>query len=183
MTEKNPDGMGTLGVELRRRLDFTDADLIAECDVHLYRASGPGGQHRNKVVSGVRLVHRPSGLHVTATERRSQHENRANALKRLRHALALSARAPLPARIVWPETVMITDGRIRVNESNAGFNHAIALVLDAFVQHDGNPADAARALGLTTSSLVRFLAAHPTAWREAAAHRERLGLSKLRAPE
>ena len=40
----------------------------------------------------------------------------------------------------------------------------------------------AHALGLTTSSFVRFLAAHPTVWREAAAIRERIGMPKLQPP-
>jgi protein subunit release factor A len=51
-------------------------------------ASGPGGQHRNKTESGVRLLHRPTGVLVTATERRSQGQNRGEALKRLRARLA-----------------------------------------------------------------------------------------------
>ena len=53
--------------ELRARLDFNDAQLLAECAVHTYRARGPGGQHRNKTSSAVRLHHSPSQLIVTAT--------------------------------------------------------------------------------------------------------------------
>jgi protein subunit release factor B len=52
---------------------------------------GPGGQHRNKTASAVRLAHPPSGLAVTATERRSQAQNRGQALRRLRERLALLA--------------------------------------------------------------------------------------------
>jgi len=69
-----------------------DAKLVAECAVETYRASGPGGQHRNKTDSAVRLTHRPTGVSVTATERRSQHENRRVAMKRLRKAIALRVR-------------------------------------------------------------------------------------------
>jgi protein subunit release factor B len=50
-------------------------------------AGGPGGQHRNKTESGVRLQHRPTGITVTATERRSQLQNRGAALERLRERL------------------------------------------------------------------------------------------------
>jgi protein subunit release factor B len=50
-------------------------------------ASGPGGQHRNKTESGVRLTHRPTEISVTATERRSQLQNRGVALERLREGL------------------------------------------------------------------------------------------------
>ena len=70
-----------------RRSDWgrlTDAELIAQCDVDTYRASGPGGQKRNKTSSAVRLRHEPTGLIAIAEESRSQHENKAKAVKRLR---------------------------------------------------------------------------------------------------
>jgi hypothetical protein len=167
--------------QLRRRLDFADDKLVAECDTHLYKASGPGGQHRNKVTSAVRLCHRASGLHATGTESRSQHENRARAIKRLREAIALSARVPLPAEIVWPENVQIPSGRLRVNEKNPAITQVIALVLDSFAHHGGEPKEAATALGLTTSGLVKFVYEHRKAWREVAHMREKLGLKPLRA--
>ena len=77
-------------------LTAPDGKLLAECTVETYRASGPGGQHRNKTESAVRLTHRPTGVVVTATERRSQHENRHRALVRLRQAIALEVREAVP---------------------------------------------------------------------------------------
>lgn len=61
-----------------------DEDL----EVTTFRASGPGGQHRNRRETGVRIRHLPTGIVVTATERRSQVENKAVALERLVEALA-----------------------------------------------------------------------------------------------
>ena len=61
--------------------------LERDCEMSFVRASGPGGQHRNKAETGVRLVHGPSGTTVTATERRSQHQNRELAFERMREKL------------------------------------------------------------------------------------------------
>lgn len=58
-----------------------------EVRVDTLRGTGPGGQHRNKTDSGVRLTHIPSGVVVTATEDRSQHVNRRVAWERLHSAI------------------------------------------------------------------------------------------------
>src|SRR5258705_9292229 len=73
---------------------LSDEQLLAQCEVDTYRASGPGGQKRNKTSSAVRLRHPPSGLLVIAEESRSQHENKAKALRRLKQALVLKLREP-----------------------------------------------------------------------------------------
>lgn len=70
-----------------RALAQDDAGLLAECDTEFFVAGGPGGQHRNKTATGVRLTHLPTGISVTATERRSQARNRGVALERLRSGL------------------------------------------------------------------------------------------------
>jgi len=59
------------------------ASLERACEVAFFIAGGPGGQHRNKVATGVRLRHRQGGIIVVATERRSQHANREMAFERM----------------------------------------------------------------------------------------------------
>ena len=86
----------------RRALALPDAALLAECEETFFTAGGPGGQHRNKTESGVRLVHPPTATVVTATERRSQAQNRGAALERLRERLVALARRPKPRRETRP---------------------------------------------------------------------------------
>ncbi|HYO53994.1 peptide chain release factor-like protein [Archangium sp.] len=68
-------------------LALDDDALLRTCEVEFFIGSGPGGQHRNTTASGVRLTHPPTGLSVTATERRSQSQNKGTALERLREGL------------------------------------------------------------------------------------------------
>jgi peptide chain release factor 2 len=65
-------------------LPESDEDLLRECEVDTFRSSGPGGQHVNKTESAVRLKHLPTGLVVTCREERSQHQNKASCLEKLR---------------------------------------------------------------------------------------------------
>ena len=60
------------------------------------RGSGPGGQHRNKRMTGVRVTHLPTGIVVTATERRSQAQNLSAALERVQEKLALLLHKDIP---------------------------------------------------------------------------------------
>src|ERR1700693_5206178 len=93
-----------------RRADWavlSDAQLLEQCEVDTYRASGPGGQKRNKTSSAVRLRHLPSGLIVIAEESRSQHQNKAKALQRMRQALYLKLREAVPPDARTP-TVLST---------------------------------------------------------------------------
>lgn len=62
--------------------DAIEIDL-SDIDIQAFRASGPGGQHRNKVETAIRMTHRESGLSVTASDSKSQLQNKKSALQKL----------------------------------------------------------------------------------------------------
>ena len=85
--------------------------LLRDCDVETYRGSGPGGQHRNKTESAVRVTHRPSGIVRVGTEHRSQSRNRELALERVWRALEARRRRPKP-RIATRPSRAARDARL-----------------------------------------------------------------------
>ena len=77
-------------------------DLLAECDVETLSAGTKGGQRANKVETGVRLTHRPTGTVVTARRSRSQFRNKALAVAELRRRLEEANRPVTPRRPTQP---------------------------------------------------------------------------------
>ncbi len=168
---------------------LSDAQLLAQCEVDTYRASGPGGQKRNKTSSAVRLRHSGSGLIVIAEESRSQHENRARALRRLRQALYLKIRDDLPAASLRPESLQQLEdyqearqpnGRLDLGRRDPRFWPAAGIVLDVLAAVHGRVSEAAAALGISTGNLIDFLAVNPKVWEQANHLRSRFGQKPLR---
>ncbi len=67
-------------------------ELKKQCRITTFRASGPGGQHRNVTDSAVRLQHLPTGIVVIGRRNRSQHRNLEDALERLARRIEDSKR-------------------------------------------------------------------------------------------
>jgi hypothetical protein len=141
----------------------SDEALIAQSEVDRYRASGPGGQHRNKTESAVRLRHKLSGVTAIGEDSRSQAENKIHAVRRLRAAIALDVREPvtLDGYAPSPRLAGLVSGgtaplgaRTRLTGE---YWAAIAELLDLLVAGALEIGATAQRLGITTGALSKLL--------------------------
>ena len=155
--------------------------LLKECEVRHLRRSGPGGQHRNKVETAVALMHLPTGAIAEANERRSQMENQAVAVFRLRVRLALCVRSSSeenrePSEL-WKSR--LGGGKIVVSQSHDDFPILLAEALDFIEACEADVKRAAETLGCSISQLVKFLKKEPAAMQLVNRRREEKGLHRL----
>lgn len=81
----------------------SDEELLNECEIDTFRASGSGGQHIQKTDSAVRLRHLPTGIIVVSQKERSQYLNRKICLEKLRERIVRLYYKP-PPRIPTKKT-------------------------------------------------------------------------------
>lgn len=165
------------------RIDWwslTDEALLAQCEWDRYRASGPGGQKKNKTESAVRLRHQPTGLWVTAVESRSQHDNRRRAVKRLREALALEWRQPL-THDELPDAVKEFAGAasLSMSERDPRFLPLVAGLLDLLDASQAQLSTVAGQLNVPTAQLVHLFRTTDNAWQALQRLRQKHGQKPL----
>jgi hypothetical protein len=153
--------------------NMSDAQLLEGCRLEAFRGPGPGGQKRNKTSSAVRLTHEASGISVIAGESRSQGQNKAKALKRLRHRMAIQIRQPFDAERWRPS---LLDVSLRSEE----YPRAVGTVLDVLAESGWSVSRGAEVLGVSTAKLVGFVKGDKALWTEVNRQRSAINLSALR---
>ena len=172
--------------ERKRLLELDDRALVEACEVDLYKASGTGGQKRNKTSSAVRMRHLASGIISKAADSRSQSENRRKALRRMRENLALDLRELVPPDYVASDDVrdVLKKGGLSKNSKTrvkVPYLLAVAQILDVVVSEEAVVSSAAKRLGVTTSNLAKFLCGDNRVARRVMELRSQRGLKPLRA--
>jgi hypothetical protein len=137
-------------------LKLSDSEFLKECEISAYKGSGPGGQHRNKTNSGVKLKIRNcklTPLESYSCDDRSSHINKLLALKKLRLKIALQIREEPAQQIPFPFPG--TGGKI--SQDNALYPQFIADILDRINFCKGDLSEAAKMWNLSKSTLNKII--------------------------
>ncbi len=142
---------------------LSDDALVAQCEVDRYRASGPGGQHRNKTESAVRLRHKLLGVSAIGEDSRSQSENKLHAVRRLRSSIALEVREPVRVEGYVPPprlAALVAAGTapLGVKTRLTGtYWAAMGDLLDLLVSNGLEIGTSAQLLGISTGALSKLI--------------------------
>ncbi|MEK6677107.1 MAG: peptide chain release factor-like protein, partial [Planctomycetota bacterium] len=181
-------GFGRLGLinkqtlSGRELLRLDDEHLVRQCEVDHYRSQGPGGQKRNKTSSAVRIRHLPSGVMVTASEERSQHVNKARAIRRLRLAIAIHVESPSYEDSI-PDVLaegIKEDGTFRISSKDPRYCQVIHELLCILRASEMAVGDAAQRLNMNTAPFVKLLQSEEKLWERVNQLRSNAGLKPLR---
>lgn len=192
------DGPQSHQVEtLWRALLLPPESLLNECRRETYQGSGAGGQKRNRVRSGIRLIHEKLGLRAENCEHREAMRNVEAATRVLRLAIALRLGAIAaeaaggaesgaePAASVRgrasAQIAAIRDRfRVEANPNHEDFAVTAALALMTLAGKQGRLADSAQELGVSGSALTRHFKAEKAVWSAVLRLREKAGLPELK---
>lgn len=177
MTARSPD---LLADELHPACLNQDI-LLKDCQIQHVRRSGPGGQHRNKVETGVVIKHLPTGIVGEASEKRQQGRNRSVALFRLRVNLAIDFRlatiSEVPSKL-WLRR--LSNGTLKVNSEHDEFPALLAEALDVMLYYEFDVKAASQYFNCTSSQLIKFLKKEPRAFIWLNSKRQAAGLHALK---
>jgi len=155
--------------------------LLKDCQIQHVRRSGPGGQHRNKVETGVVIKHLPTNITAEASEKRQQGRNRSMALFRLRVNLAIDHRTtvdPENPSLLWQRR--LSNGTLKVNSEHDDFPALLTEAIDAITHFQFDIKQSSQYLKCSSSQLLKFLKKEPRAFTLLNQKRSEAGLHPLR---
>ena len=152
-------------------LNLSDRELVSSCRVESFRASGPGGQHRNTADSAVRITLKQSPLSTYATTSRSQHKNKAEAIKKLRILIAMEMRSEIVP--TWTDS-------FKIGKNDKRYPVFISSILDVFHLSEWEMGRTSKKLKISTGKLNRVLNSNPVLLARVNQERLKLGLRVLR---
>ncbi len=142
----------------------SDQELQNLSRMDIYKATGRGGQKKNKTSNAIRLS--LGNLSVTQSASRSRADNISKAVKKLRLAIALDIGSGFQERSGWrdfPEEILpyLQSDLIRINPKNKVFPIFLGNFIDVFIHHQGNWKKIAEQFNTSNSQIRRFTQENP----------------------
>ena len=158
----------------RDYLYLSDEHLQQHCSVETFKVPGPGGQKKNVTNSAVRikLRHRVK-IEGTASESRSQHQNKLKALTRLRLIIALKLRSEVSNTDLAD---LQKNNYLLINPKNSIFPITTAILFDQLKLNAWDHQSLARDLNIGTNPLIRALKKDRTVWRALTEEKSKISL-------
>lgn len=154
-------------------LTLNDRQLLELCRVESFVGSGPGGQHRNRNYTAVRVIFKAhEELSAEDSVNRSQKQNIASALQKLRLKIALSWRKDAPELYNYTH----------FNSDNPAYALELAKMLDIIKSVKFDHKEAALRLNLSNSKLLKELSRNAEVWQQFHSARASFGLMPLKLP-
>ena len=140
-----------------------DEELMRKCRMDIFKATGKGGQKKNKTSNAIRLT--LNHLSVTATASRSRQENISKAVKKMRMEIALDLHEVEDNRSgleKLPDGLCsyIRKGILRINEKNPLYAMFTGVILDIYMEYLGDVREIAEKLETSSSQIHRFISSH-----------------------
>ena len=151
-------------------LSFDDEKLSSACNIEFFKATGPGGQKRNKTSSAVRVTLKNNEKYtaVDCTER-SQHQNRANALLKLRRQIAFNER----------KSPGVAPSHVECSMNHSSYPMWLASIVDLLTDMQFDHKAVAQSIGISTTSFLKKLHRDPELWSLVNKKRQEVGLPIL----
>ena len=154
-------------INIIKWISLNSDELLEACIQARFQGSGPGGQKRNRVYSGIRLVHEASGYSVEADAHRESRRNLHDALHKLRLKLAISITfSSNETETIFEKSPIFqaTPFRYPINPSHVDFPLFAMRAIYFLNKYQGQLSPTAQALGCSTSVLGRFLKTEKMIW-------------------
>ena len=157
--------------------------LLDLCEIKFGQDGGPGGQHKNRRFTAVTIIHTPTKIIGWASERRSQSQNKHQAIKRLRMNLAKKTRVklskPIKRSACW-EQRRGGGKQISINQKHEDYPRLVSEALDVLFAYEWDVANASNALQISMSQLVKLFKKEKDIMIGINTLREKKNLPKLR---
>tara|TARA_Y100001970_G_scaffold250030_1_gene321252 strand:+ start:4648 stop:5205 length:558 start_codon:yes stop_codon:yes gene_type:complete len=164
---------------------LNETELLNLCRVDNFLSSKPGGQHRDKKASSVRLTLFNGDIVTTSSDSRSYQANQKYAVNRLKIEIICKYRSEISIKKCinlfhleqyFTDAWLVKNGRINIAANNKNYLIFAAIILDSLYIHEWNFRIVGKIFGVTTSHLVKFLSKEKKLFVFVNMERQKLGM-------